>query len=63
MYSYWGMATIDVHYFYDNQYINTRQLAIINENFGQPRLMNDEEAELLYEKIYLNSFYYLVDNQ
>ncbi|MDO9085978.1 MAG: CapA family protein [Anaerolineaceae bacterium] len=63
MYSYWGMATIDVHYFYDNHYINTHQLPIINENFGQPRLMNDKEAELLYEKIYDNSFYYLAENQ
>ncbi len=62
MYTYWGMATIDVHYFYNNQYINTFQYPIINENFGQPRLMNEEEAELLFEKIYGNSFYYQAEN-
>lgn len=62
MYTYWGMATIDVHYFYNNQYINTHQYPIINENFGQPRLMNDEEAALLLEKIYGNSFYYQAEN-
>jgi poly-gamma-glutamate synthesis protein (capsule biosynthesis protein) len=62
MYSYWAMATLDVHYFYNNQYINTHQFPIINENFGQPRLMNEEEAELLFEKIYGNSFYYQVEN-
>ena len=62
MYTYWGMATIDVHYFYNNQYINTHQYPIINENFGQPRLMNEEEAELLFEKIYGNSFYYQAEN-
>ncbi|MBW6472887.1 MAG: CapA family protein [Anaerolineaceae bacterium] len=62
MYTYWGMATIDVHYFYNNQYINTHQYPIINENFGQPRLMNEEEAELLFEKIYANSFYYQAEN-
>jgi poly-gamma-glutamate synthesis protein (capsule biosynthesis protein) len=62
MYSYWAMATLDVHYFYNNQYINTHQFPIINENFGQPRLMNEEEAELLFEKIYSNSFYYQVEN-
>lgn len=61
MYTYWGMATIDVHYFYDNQYINTLQYPIINENYGQPRLMNEEEASLLFEKIYNNSFYYLAE--
>lgn len=62
MYTYWGMATIDVHYFYNNQYINTHQYPIINENFGQPRHMNKEEAELLFEKIYNNSFYYQAEN-
>ncbi len=62
MYTYWGMATIDVHYFYGNQYINTHQYAIINENFGQPRLMNDDEAALLLDKIYASSFYYLAEN-
>jgi poly-gamma-glutamate synthesis protein (capsule biosynthesis protein) len=62
MYTYWGMATIDVHYFYNNQYINTHQYPIINENFGQPRLMNEEEADLLFEKIYANSFYYQAEN-
>lgn len=58
MYTYWGMATIDIHYFYDNHYINTNQIAIINENFGQPRKMTDEEAKLLLDKLYSNSFYY-----
>ncbi len=62
MYTYWGMATIDVHYFYGNQYINTHQYPIINENFGQPRLMNEEEAALLLDKIYASSFYYLAEN-
>lgn len=62
MYTYWGMATVDVHYFYNNQYINTHQYPIINENFGQPRLMNEEEADLLFEKIYANSFYYQAEN-
>jgi poly-gamma-glutamate synthesis protein (capsule biosynthesis protein) len=62
MYTYWGMATIDVHYFYNNQYINIHQYPIINENFGQPRLMNEEEAALLFEKIYGNSFYYQAEN-
>lgn len=62
MYSYWGMATIDVHYFYNNQYINTHQYPIINENFGQPRLMNEEESALLFEKIYANSFYFQAEN-
>jgi poly-gamma-glutamate synthesis protein (capsule biosynthesis protein) len=63
MYSYWSMATIDVHYFYNNQYINTHQYAIINQDYGQPRLMNEEESTLLLEKIYNNSFYYLAENQ
>jgi len=58
MYTYWGMATVDIHYFYDNQYINTDQIAIINENYGQPRIMTDEEEKLLLEKLYNNSFYY-----
>jgi poly-gamma-glutamate synthesis protein (capsule biosynthesis protein) len=58
MYTYWGMATIDIHYFYDNHYINTNQIAIINENYGQPRQMTDEEAKLLLEKLYNYSFYY-----
>lgn len=62
MYTYWGMATVDVHYFYNNRYINTHQYPIINENFGQPRLMNEEEADLLFEKIYANSFYYQAEN-
>lgn len=62
MYTYWGMATIDVHYFYGNQYINIHQYPIINENFGQPRLMNEEEAALLLDKIYASSFYYLAEN-
>ena len=62
MYTYWGMATVDVHYFYNNQYINTHQYPIVNENFGQPRLMNEEEADLLFEKIYANSFYYQAEN-
>lgn len=62
MYTYWGMATIDVHYFYENLYINTHQYPIINENFGQPRLMNEEEAALLLDKIYASSFYYLAEN-
>jgi poly-gamma-glutamate synthesis protein (capsule biosynthesis protein) len=62
MYTYWGMAIIDIHYFYNNQYINTHQYPIINENFGQPRLMNEEEASLLFEKIYGNSFYYQTEN-
>lgn len=62
MYTYWGMATIDVHYFYGNRYINTHQYPIINENYGQPRLMNEEEANLLFDKIYSNSFYYLAEN-
>lgn len=58
MYTYWGMATIDIHYFYENEYINTEQIAIINENYGQPRIMTLEERELLLNKIYSNSFYY-----
>jgi poly-gamma-glutamate synthesis protein (capsule biosynthesis protein) len=58
MYTYWGMATVDIHYFYDNQYINTDQIAIINENFGQPRIMTNEEEKLLLEKLYSNSFYF-----
>lgn len=62
MYTYWGMATIDVHYFYENLYINTHQYPIINEKFGQPRLMNEEEAALLLDKIYASSFYYLAEN-
>ncbi len=62
MYTYWGMATIDVHYFYNNQYINTHQYPIINENFGQPRMMNEEESRILFEKIYSNSFYYQAEN-
>ncbi len=62
MYTYWGMATIDVHYFYENRYLNTHQYPIINENFGQPRLMNAEETKLLLDKIYSNSFYYLAEN-
>ncbi|MBE0685447.1 MAG: CapA family protein [Anaerolineaceae bacterium] len=62
MYTYWGMATIDVHYFYNNRYINTYQYPIINENYGQPRLMNEEETELLLEKIYSNSFYYQAEH-
>lgn len=62
MYTYWGMASVDVHYFYNNRYINTHQYPIINENFGQPRLMNEEEADLLFEKIYANSFYYQAEN-
>lgn len=57
-YSYWGMATIDIHYFYNNKYINTNQIAIINENYGQPREMTDEEKDLLLSKLYNNSFYY-----
>lgn len=58
MYTYWGMATIDVHYFYNNTYINSSPLAIINENFGQPRLMTDEEAVKFFEKLKPFSFYY-----
>ena len=32
MYKYWGMASIDIHYFYENKYINTLQIPIKNEN-------------------------------
>jgi len=63
MYTYWGMATVDVHYFYENQYINTIQYPIINENYGQPRIMTDEEAQVLFDKIYKNSFYYKNENK
>ena len=63
MYTYWGMATIDIHYFYNNHYINTHQIAIINENFGQPRIMTTEEENLLLEKLYSNSFYYQQETQ
>jgi len=63
MYTYWAMATIDIHYFYNNHYINTKQIPIINENFGQPRIMNEEEEKLLFEKIYSNSFYYQKESQ
>lgn len=51
-------ATIDFHYFYDGRYINTSIIPIINENYGQPRLMNQEESEKFLEKIYQHSFYY-----
>lgn len=58
MYSYWAMATIDAHYFYNNQYINSRLIPIINENYGQPRLMTEEETERLFTKIYEYSLFY-----
>lgn len=63
MYSFWRMATIDVHYFYDNRYINTYQIPIINENFGQPREMTEEEAKVFFDKIFNNSFYYQENTQ
>ena len=58
MYTYWGMAIIDIHYFYNNHYINTHQIAIINEYYGQPRIMTTEEEQLLLGKLYNNSFYF-----
>ena len=51
-------ATIDFHYFYDGRYVNSTIIPIINENFGQPRLMNQEEASKFLEIIYQHSFYY-----
>ena len=63
MYSFWRMATIDVHYFYNNRYINTHQIPIINENFGQPREMTEEEAKVFFAKIFNNSFYYQENTQ
>ena len=63
MYSYWGMATIDIHYLYNGRYINTQQLAIINENYGQPRLMSDDESQVFLKKIYDFSFYHTVSDK
>ena len=51
-------ATIDFHYFYDGRYVNSTIIPIINENFGQPRLMNQDEANKFLEIIYQHSFYY-----
>jgi poly-gamma-glutamate synthesis protein (capsule biosynthesis protein) len=51
-------ATIDFHYFYDGRYINSSIVPIINENSGQPRLMDSEEANRFLATIYQHSFYY-----
>ena len=35
-----------------------RLFLLLNENFGQPRLMNQDEASKFLEIIYQHSFYY-----
>lgn len=52
-------STIDIHYFYKGKYINTELVPIINEDFGQPRLMTDEESIIFLKKMYEYSFYSL----
>ncbi len=51
-------ATLDIHYFYEGRYINSEIIGIINENFGQPRLMTTTEANQFFAKMYQYSFYY-----
>jgi poly-gamma-glutamate synthesis protein (capsule biosynthesis protein) len=56
-------STIDVHYFYKGKYINTELVPIINEEFGQPRLMTDEESSVFLKKMYEYSFYSVKENK
>ena len=51
-------ATIDFHYFYDGRYVNTTIVPIINENYGQPRLMDQDEANRFLNTIYQHSYFY-----
>ncbi len=51
-------GTLDIHYFYEGRYINSEIIGIINENFGQPRLMTTDEARQFFGKMYQYSFYY-----
>lgn len=51
-------ATVDIHYFYEGRYVNTDVIGIINEYFGQPRLMTEKEADKFFEKMFQYSFYY-----
>ncbi|NTW43249.1 MAG: CapA family protein [Anaerolineaceae bacterium] len=34
-------STVDIHYFYKGKYINTELVPIINEDYGQPRMMTE----------------------
>ena len=56
-------SSVDIHYFYKGKYINTELIPIINEDFGQPRLMTDEESSNFLKKMYEYSFYLLEDNR
>lgn len=56
-------ATIDIHYFYLGKYLNTEMVGILNENFGQPRVMSNEESAKFFEKMFEYSFYYDEDTQ
>jgi poly-gamma-glutamate synthesis protein (capsule biosynthesis protein) len=53
-------STVDVHYFYAGQYLNTEVIPLMNEDYGQPRFMTEEEAVDFMSKMYENSFYFLM---
>ncbi|PKN81348.1 MAG: hypothetical protein CVU46_18790 [Chloroflexi bacterium HGW-Chloroflexi-8] len=55
-------STIDVHYFYNGKYVNNEIYPIINEDYGQPRFMTNEESNQFMRKMFENSFYFLNDN-
>ncbi len=56
-------SSVDIHYFYKGKYINSEIIPIINENYGQPRLMTDEESSNFLKKMYEFSFYILEENR
>ncbi|PKO18583.1 MAG: hypothetical protein CVU39_03850 [Chloroflexi bacterium HGW-Chloroflexi-10] len=61
--NWYRKATIDIHYFYGGRYINTRLIPIINEEYGQPRIMTEIEKEKFFTKLFANSFLYAEMNQ
>jgi poly-gamma-glutamate synthesis protein (capsule biosynthesis protein) len=50
-------SIIDFHYFYDNEYINTRFITMQFIDNAKPRLMTEDERELFLLEIYRNSLW------
>jgi hypothetical protein len=43
---------IDMHVFYDGEYIGNELLTIVFEDYARPRLMTPEEREVLLNKVF-----------
>jgi poly-gamma-glutamate synthesis protein (capsule biosynthesis protein) len=43
---------IDLHVFYDGEYIGSELVTIVFEDYARPRLMNQEERSVLLQKVF-----------